>query len=214
MDQSRLQGRISWGLNVAARRLGASADAYRPDGPARPLAPVNRFLRLHAAFTGPDGKFARPNGYGAALWHGVFDTAYTRPGDYLAQDGAIWFVAAQQRLLPALCVSTNRVVSFVRPAAPTTNGVNLYGGVSLADATTLLTDWPASVLGASGSGHPDADLPTDGAIPYWTVLLPAFPGTLLRPADLMTDELGRTATISAAELTELGWRLTVKQATT
>ena len=46
------------------------------------------------------------------------------------------------------------------------------------------------------------------------MLLPAFPGVVLLPADLMTDDLGRSAVVSAAELTALGWRLTVKQAIT
>ena len=30
----------------------------------------------------------------------------------------------------------------------------------------------------------------------------------------MTDDLGRNAVVAAAELTDLGWRITVKQATT
>jgi hypothetical protein len=34
----------------------------------------------------------------------------------------------------------------------------------------------------------------------------------LQPADLLTDDLGRNATVSAAELTDLGWRVTAKQA--
>ena len=55
---------------------------------------------------------------------------------------------------------------------------------------------------------------SDSSIPYWTVLLPAIPGVILLPADLMTDDLGRNAVVTAAELTDLGWRITVKQATT
>ena len=172
----RLQDRISRGLGAAARALGSTTDAYRPSGVADPLAPKNRYLRLHTAFSATDGKFLRPNAYGAALWEGVFNSAYTRPGDYLVQHSGTWFVAAQQRLLPALCVKVNRVVSFARAAAPTTNGLNAYGGVTLATATPLLTNWPASVLGVAGSGRPEAGLPADGSISYWTVLLPAFPG--------------------------------------
>ena len=218
MDQASIQDRISRGLGIAARSLGARADAYRPRGPDDPLDTQNRFLRLPAAFSAPDGNFRKPSGYGAALWHGVFDSIYTRPGDYLVQGGQTWFVAAQQPLLPALCVQTNRVVSFARPAAPGNVGANSYGGVQLTTATPLLTGWPASVLGFAGSGTPDANLPGDASVPYWTVLLPGAislsAGVILRPADLMTDELGRTATVSAAELTDLGWRLTVKQATT
>ena len=142
---------------ASAPRRGASVrrtDAYRPRGTSEPLSRANRFLRLPAAFTGPDGKFAKPNGYGDALWFGVFDAAYTRPGDYLVQDSGTWFVAAQQPLLPVLCVQTNRTVSFMRPAAPGGVGINTYGGVALSTATPLIGGWPASVLGASAGAAP------------------------------------------------------------
>ncbi len=148
------------------------------------------------------------------MWYGIFDAAYTRPGDYLVQAATVWFIAAQQRLLPVLCVQTNRVVSFSRPAAPSNTGVNSYGGITTDTNQPLLTNWPASVLGVAGRGHPAAELPSDGSMPYWTVLLPAVPGVTLLPSDLMADDLGRNAVVAAAELTDLGWRLTVKQATT
>lgn len=219
MEQSRLQDRISWGLNITARHIGRNSDVYRPAGPADPLSPVQRILRIHAAFSAPDGKFIRPNGYGNPIWHGIFDSAYTRPGDFLVQDADVWFIAAQQKLLPTLCVQTNRVVSVVRPAAPSSTGLNAYGGISLETVTPVITNYPASVLGASGAGQPAASLPTDTSVGIWTVLLPAVSvqdgsPIILRPADLMIDDLGRTAVISGAELTDLGWRLTVKQATT
>ena len=209
-----LQDRIYRGLNAAARAIGTDTDAYRPSTVADPLVPINRFLRLRAAFTARDGKFSQPNGYGDALWHGIFDAAYTQVGDYLVQENKIWFIAAQQRLLPVLCVQSNRIVSFWRPAAPSNTGVNSYGGNTAASNAILLTNWPASVQGISAQGHPQTDLPSDSSIPYWTVLLPAFPGVVLRPADLMTDELERNAVVAAAELSDLGWRITVKQATT
>jgi hypothetical protein len=214
MDPAHLQDRIYWGLNAAARAIGIQTDAYRPSGVSEPLDSTNRYLRLRAAFTAPDGQFARPSGYGDALWHGMFDAAYTQSGDYLVQPDGTWFVAAQQRLLPVLCVRTNRHVSFRRPAAPANTGVNTYGGVTTATNAPLLTNWPASVLGASGGRRPDGNLPSDSSIPNWTVLLPAFPGVILRPSDLMTDELGQNAVVATAELTELGWRITARQATT
>lgn len=214
MDAVRLQDRIRWGMNVAARSLGHSTDAYRPRGSLGPLDPVNRYLRLHAAFTPPDGTHTRPNGYGAVLWQGLFDAAYTRVGDYLVQADGTWFVAAQQALLPVLCVRVTRVVSFARPAAPSTSGVNTYGGITAATNTPLLTNWPASVIGSSGGGTPTADLPSDASVPYWTVLLPAVPGVTLQLSDIMSDDLGRNAVIAAVELSDLGWRLSVKQATT
>jgi hypothetical protein len=214
MDGERLQDRIEWGNNVAARAIGLPTDAYRPCGPASPLDKANRYLKLPAAFTPPHGKLTRANPYGATLWNGIFDSAYTRVGDYLVQDDRIWFIAAQQPLLPVLCVRTNRTVSFARPAAPSSSGINTYGGVTPTTNTPLLMNWPACVTGASGSGAPAAELPTDETVPYWTVLLPAWPSVVLRLSDLMTDDLGRNAVVSAIELTDLGWRLSVKQATT
>lgn len=214
MDATRLQDRVRWGLNVAARSIGGPADAYRPHGPINPLDLTNRYLRLHAFFASSDSGFARTNAYGAALWQGIFDAAYTQVGDYLVQSDSIWFIAAQPALLPVLCVRTTRVVSFTRPAAPLVAGVNEYGGVTPATNSPILTNWPASVLGASGGGTPTADLPTDASVPYWTVLLPACPGVVLQLSDLMTDDLGRSAVVSSAELSNLGWRLSVKQATT
>ena len=214
MDSLHLQDRIHWGLNAAARATGIDTDAYRPNGDANPLAPVNRYLRLPATFVPADGGFNKGNAYGAALWHGIFDAAYTRVGDYLVQANVTLFIAAQQRLLPTLCVRANRIVNFLRPAAPSNSGVNNYGGVTTMTNMPLLTAWPVSVLGAAGRGRPDTDLPTDSAIPYWTVLMPACGTTILHPSDLMTDDLGRNAVVAAAELTELGWRIAARQAMT
>ncbi len=217
MDRARLQDRISWGMNVAARTLGVTTDAYRPTTALAPIGPETRYLRLNAAFSATDGTFSRPTGYGIALWHGFFDSAYTVPGDYLVQNKSTWFVAGQQPLLPVLCVQANRRVSLSRPNAPAVAGINAYGGVSLAAATPLIADWPASILGTGSAGHPDADLPSDSSVPYWNVLLPvlSFPDApIFQPSDLLVDDLNRVSVIVASELTGLGWRLTAKQATT
>jgi hypothetical protein len=179
-----------------------------------PLRPANRFLRLRAAFSNMHGGFERPNTYDHSLWNGIFDSAYTRVGDYLVQHSGTWFIAAQQPLMPVLCVRADRIVSFTRPAAPTVSGVNTYGGITAATNTPLLTNWPASVQAASLAGIPSADLPGDSSVSHWTVLLPAQPGVVLLVSDLMTDDLGRNAVVSSAELTKLGWRLSVKQAAT
>jgi len=214
MNSDRLADLMRWGLNVAARSTGAVTSAYRPCGVDHPLAPENRFLRLHAAFCGIDGKFSRPNAYGNALWRGIFDAAYTQPGDYLVQDDAIWFIAAQPKLAAALCVRTNRTVSFTRPTAQTSTGVNSYGGVTAANVTPIMTGWPASVLAATREVRPLAKLPGDAAASTWTVLLPACPQVILKTADLMSDDLGRGGVVAMTELTDLGWRLAVRQATT
>jgi len=214
MRPAELQDRLYKGMNAAARAIGVDTYAYRPSSPVDPLNAANRFLRLRAAFSAEDGRFQHPNKYGDALWYGVFDAAYTRPGDYLVQDDTTWFIAAQQRLLPVLCVQTNRVVSFFRPAAPSVAGINDYGGIITATNSPLMIGWPASVLGATGRGHPEAELPADVSMPCWTLLLPAWQNVVLLPSDLIADDLGRSAVVAAAELTDLGWRVTARQATT
>ncbi|MGH9830965.1 MAG: hypothetical protein ACREDR_47780, partial [Blastocatellia bacterium] len=72
MAQVHVQDRIQWGMNVAARSTGAEADAYRPSATSDPLLPCNRFLRLHALFSGMRGRFERPVPNGEALCHGNF----------------------------------------------------------------------------------------------------------------------------------------------
>ena len=211
MHVGRLQDLIARGLGAAARHIGAQYDAFRPVGVANPLAPENRYLRLPIAFTDETFGLRRPVPYGKATWSAIFDTAYTRPGDYLTGPSGTFFVAAQQSLLPVLCVLADRLIMISRPAAPAAAGVNAYGGLLATTATPVLTAWPASILFA-GSGSP-GDLPGDANTPSWTVLLPTTPA-LLRPADLITDDTGKSYVIGSAELTALGWRILAKQAAT
>ena len=209
MQLHRLQDIISRGLGSAARHIGDTCDAFRPSCAASPLASDNRYLRLLAAFTQEGFSFRSPVGYGHATWSGIFDSAYTRPGDYLSGPAGIFFISAQQKLLPTICVLTNRTVSITRAAAPDLVGINVYGGFVSATAVPVITAWPASILFA-GSGAPD-DLPGDASVPTWTILLPSTP-TPLNPADLIMDDRGFSYVISSAEFTSLGWRILAKQA--
>ena len=212
MDAIHLQDRVNWGLNRAARVLGHSTDAYRPHGAFDPLDKSNRYLRLRAAFSRPDGNFHQAVAPGTAVWRGYFDAAYTRVGDYLVQNDDIWFIAAQQSLLPVLCVKTNKIVSVIRPPSPTT-GVS-YGGVSQASASPILSGWPASVLGINGGDKAGAGIPGDVTMPVSVVLLPASHGQSVRASDIVVDELGMSSMIVAAERSDLGWRLNTRQITT
>lgn len=211
MQLHRLHDRIARGLGAAARQIGAEYDAFRPAGVYDPLAAKNRYLRLPAAFADENLSFRRPSSYGRAIWSGIFDSAYTKPGDYLAGPGGVFFIAAQQSLLPTICVLTTATITLTRPAAPTVAGVNSYGGLLTTTATPVLMGWPASILFA-GSGSP-GDLPGDAGTPNWTILLPTTP-VALRSADLITDDAGKCYVVGSAELTALGWRLLAKLATT
>jgi hypothetical protein len=214
MHSNKLQDRLYKGLNTAARIVGVDTNAFRPSTPSDALAPVNRFLRLRATFTTRDGGFEHANGYGQATWYGVFDAAYTQPGDYLVQKQGVWFIAAQPLLAPILCVRTNRSISIMRHAVPSNTGLNSYGGSNILPNILVLENWPASVLGSTSGDHPKARLPSDMPVPYWTILLPAFGQVILCTGDFISDDLGRNAVVAAAELTDLGWRIAARQATT
>lgn len=212
---SKVPDAIRRGLGQAARGAGDWCDLYRAASADDPLAAVNRIMRLPAAFVALSSpKAAVP--YGSAIWQGIFDAAYAQPGDYLVGAEGVFFVASLTRLGPVMCVRTNRTVSLARPALPAAAGVTRYGGVLPAQTTKLMTSWPASVLARQRTGGRGA-LPGDapglvGGAGGWEVLMPGTPGVLLRPGDLVRDDLGREAVLAGTELTALGWRLFARQA--
>jgi len=212
MDARYLADRIAWGNNLAARRVGLETDAYRPRGPYDPIAGANRYLRLHAAFTSSSSGFAQTTGYGNAVCYGHFDSAYTRPGDYLVQGEQVVFIAAQESLRPVTCVRTNRVLTIRRPSVPAGIGINTYGGLTSDGLTVVLRDWPASVLGMTTAGASQAGLPLGTTLPQWTVLLPAIDGVTVAEADVTQDDRGTRGTVVAVEQSHLGWRMLVRQA--
>ncbi len=206
---------IRRGLGRAARGAGDWCDLYRARAAELPLAAENRVLRLPAAFVAPSNPRAAVS-YGTAVWQGIFDAGYAQPGDYLVGGEGVFFVASFTRLGPVLCVRTNRTVTLTRPAVPMVAGVSRYGGVQAAQTTALMTAWPASVLARQREGGRGA-LPGDapglqGGAGGWEVLMPGAAGVLLRPGDLIQDDLGRNAVLAGTELTALGWRLFARQA--
>jgi len=206
-----LQDRVYRAQGLAARAIGQPTHAFRPAGSAAPLAPENRFLRLPASFHRPGGYGARPR-HGDPMWQGLFDAAYTRPGDYLVQEEDVYFVVAQPHLGRVLCAKTNRVVHVSRPAALALVGANPYAGGDRARDAQVLVSWPASMTGIARAPGADSDLPGDAGGARLVVMLPASVPCELHVNDTVSDDLGRHGTVQAAELTDLGWRLLVAEA--
>ena len=209
MDGPILQNLISKGLGVAARKVGSLFTVLRPQSNSTPLSSVNQIIKLYAAFNAEDASFRRVAGYGDAVWWGVFDSLYTRPGDYLTGsdvlgDPQVFFIAGQRPLLPAQCVKTNRVVNVLRTPSPRSGG---YGGMVQETALIVIQDWPASLLAQSAR--------VSGTLPEtrygtWTLLLPSLPENVL-VGDVVSDDIGRTFLVATAEQSDLGWRMIVKQ---
>lgn len=228
-NYASIQAKVSKGYAKAATILGQACQHYRPAGATAPIAPATLLGTLPAFFaTEPDLKLRKPGGYKDAIRFGSFDYARTQPGDYLVgPDGLTHFVAAQDPLEVAECVECNRVLSVTRsgnndPAS--VGGPRGYGGrmvtPSPAEAAAglaeviLMTGWPASVLlGTKGESAPvSGRLPTGTRSPGWAIKMPAAPGVTLGNTDRITDDLGRTYIISAAELTPRGWNVTAMEA--
>ena len=212
MDAHRLDERLAWARNRVARHAGLDADAYRPDGPLKPLAGSNRFLRIPALFANGASGTSHPASFGNAICFGHFDHAYTRPGDYLVQPGLTAFIAVQERLQPVVCVRTNATVTLRRPIAPVDIGTNQYGGTPAPSTELILEDWPASMLGMATAGTSHAGLPNDTVLSQWTVLLPSCASTTIAPGDLLATEGINKGHVISAEHTYMGWRLIVRQA--
>ena len=217
MDATKLQAKLDAGYAKAALRLGLACGQYRPLAATTAALDADHYLRdLRAAFNAEDMNFGKPNKYGKATWYCLADGTLLAHGDYLVQpNGSAYFIAGMQPLLPIYAVGCNRVVDIARPQVLDGVGAQPYAGNTAATETLLVSQYPASVLQGTKGDKSPVNLPGDVRIPWWAILLPAFPGgVVLIRGDIITDDLGRRYVISSAELTDLGWRISATQAAT
>ena len=224
MNGLSVQDRLNAGAGRAAARIGLPCDLYRPqnlafsdaDPEESPTDQSHFRLRINAVFLPLGGKLRRPVPANDPLWELAIDAAYTRPGDILIRrnDKAVFFIAAQQPLLPVMAVHAPRRVTIRRPNTANVAGVNLYGGTVASLDTVLARDWPASILAAGSQGTGLASIPAETNPGMWQVLLPPSLRLELLTTDTVADDLGRHGVIASIETTDLGTRLTVQQAST
>jgi hypothetical protein len=211
MDGTKLQAKIYKGYGQAAKRIGFDYQQYRAAGPIEPLS-AGVLQTLPASFT-TKFTYNAPNKYGEATWLGLFDARLFLPGDFLVGRQGTFFIAAMQDTLPIYCVQTNRTVEIIRVTQDAPVGLGSWAGDKRASTElTIMQGWPASVLQGTKGETNEAKLPGDVKTPWWAILLPAWPGIVLRTSDIIRDDLDRKYVISSAELTDMGWRITAMQA--
>lgn len=218
VDVVAIERHVQHGNGIAAVKLGPLYAFVRP---SNPLAPIPGAYAYLSAFLTTDDKSAstKANTYGKPLWYGRFDRTTTLPGDYMIGQAGTFFIAAQQSLLTTLLVECNRVIT-VRTTTASVAGAAGFGAQPYADNTErfngviAMAGWPASILAGTKGKSNESQLPGDVRTPWVAVLVPAYPGVTIRTGDQLTDDLARTFTISSAELTDLGWRLTAEYAGT
>lgn len=169
-----------------ANRVGQPHTFTRPADPLQPLAPAP-YLTQMAAFN-QDVGYSKPNKYGVATWLGVFDGTSCDVGDIVKGPTGTYFIAAMQYTLPIYMVQCNRTVSISRPVMDAAVGAIGYGGAVSSNETTLMAGWPASVLQGSKGEINDAAIPNNVRVPWWQVLMPAWPSCRapLTPATMPT----------------------------
>lgn len=212
MDAATIQSKIYAGRAKAALRIGLTSAVHRP---LSATTPINQIASLNAAFNSGDSNYKKPNLPGDPVWFGDFDGSRTLPGDYLYRvDGAIWFIGAQQQLLPIICIDCNRSVMIVRQIQSSSVGNLGYIGKTQATETTILgatVKWPASILFGGRRDSTGISLPSDvGQSGYKMMLPPSVPITI-QAGDIVIDDLGRRYAIEGAELTDMGYRITTNE---
>ncbi|MBR8182096.1 hypothetical protein KDW54_06745 [Burkholderia ambifaria] len=213
MDAAKLQSKVWAGYAKAAKRIGPAFNLYRPISATNPLS-NGPIATLNASFNAEDMSYGRPNKYGKPTWFCLVDGSRVLVGDYLINSDQTFFIAAMQPILPILAVDCNRTLNVLRPQQQSGIGAVGYGGDTDSNETPLMTGWPASVLQGTKGEKNEVNLPGDVRNPWWQILMPAYPGIVLRTADIVTDDIDRRYIVSSAELTDLGWRLTAQSAQT
>jgi len=203
MNGTLAQQKVYAGYAKAAQYMGKDYQLFRP---TNALSPINAPVRTLPAAFSQDANFSKPNEYGNSVWDALVDGNQTQVGDYLVGPST-FFIAGMQHLLPILCVECNRIINVLRPTQPNGVGAVGYGGDVTTTETLMLQGWPASILqGTKGEKNP-AGLPGDERLPWWIILLPAWPGVTINTSDVITDDLGRRYIVSSPELTDFGWRI-------
>jgi hypothetical protein len=220
MDAARLSAVINRGHGIAARNIALQHEHYRPAGAHNPLAAGNQLGTIHAAFDPPSSggfSFTKASTHQDQLFHGLFDATGFQVFDYLREpaSGRTFFVAGLDHIEPPLCVECQRIVTVSRPQGATQVGVNPYGGSVPETEIELMVGWPAALVEGRGGAKPSAsDLPGDAGFARYALMLPYVEGVVLRPSDIIVDELGRRYIATGFELQSYGWRGNMMQVAT
>lgn len=224
MNAAQIHAKIYAGRGKAALRLGLVYNVYRPIQAANPLS--NQILSINAAFNAGDNTYKSPNLPGDPIWYGDFDGRLTKAGDYLvcASSSQIYYVAAQQQLLPIICIDCNRSIRIAR-AAPlgSAGAVGALGYSGIADTSTESSDvlgvnplnnngtfigWPCSMIFGKGRLRNPEALPSGTSEQMgWMVYLPISVPIDVGTGDRIIDDLGRMFVVNGAEQSDIGWRI-------
>lgn len=216
---SATQKRLWKDYGRVAKKQGVVTEVFRPTNVLNPFVD-SKITEIPVVFTN-NYNSTKPDRYGVGLIFGIFDATGIKEGDYLVTQHSIdsedekkdaYFVASVSMNKPLLLVKAPRTISVNRATGPTgalggVKGKLGYSGSTRETESVLMANYRASILqGTKGEINP-VDLPLDMRMPWWIILLPAFPGVIIDTGDFIRDDLGRKYVVSSPELTDLGWRI-------
>lgn len=166
------------------------------------LGGLNNYLS--SAFGSDNFYLSAPtaSAYGTAL--SIYETGFI-------EDSNIYFLAANEFLLPPLGVNCNRTISIIRPTQTIGAGYQGYAEYLPSTSLTIASGMPASILEMGSAGVPVTKLPTDEKDPRWIILIPNLGNVTIRVDDIVIDDFNQEYVITDNELTFLGWRLLAEQ---
>jgi hypothetical protein len=215
VDGTKLQGKVYYGYAQSAKRIGLPFSQYRPTSAVSPIGSGSLVGTILASFNAQDMKYSKPNSYGKPVWYCLADGRVMAVGDYFVGAPGTFFIASMQPLLPIQAIECNRTVTVFRPQQQAGVGAVGYGGNTAQNQTAIATGFPASVLINAKADNSSVKLPGDTRQAWWNLLLPPIPGNIIiQDADVVTDEIGNRYVVSAAELTDMGWRITMAESET
>lgn len=217
MSGSAIASVFALGPRITAQVLGLPFQQYRC-GDTGPVIESGNLIATLPAWITADPKLmaATAFAYGKPSGYAAVDPALTLAGDYLVGSLTVggpidtFFIASQDIPAPIQVTRCTHTITVSRMPSDVTAGFSRnYGGAVIADATTIISGWPASILNMGSKGAPNAmQLPNDSKMGTMNILLPASVPVPIFANDLVTDDLGNGYALSAAELSPLGWRLT------
>lgn len=202
--------------------LGLPLSQYRATSTATPIAAGNLLTSSLLVWITADAKLMAAKAFDRKKPDEVFaglDVSQTRVGDYLVGqvvaggEAQTFFIVSQDVPAPIRLALCNRVLSIYKPGEQTP-GPTFYSGDIGGLGASVLTGWPASVIQGTKGEAGVAKLPGDVRAPWFSVLLPAFPGVQINVFDVATDDDGQRYIISSVEETTFGYRLTLSYAGT
>ena len=197
------------GPSITGGIIGSPYAQFRGSPGGASIGTVNAWIT-----TDDTSKARKADAFGKPVWTSLHDTTQTAVGDYLIGPLGTFFIASQDVPMPIQVVRCNCRVALYRPDADASGvGALAPGGQTAATDTALFIDWPAAITIKTRGETGEAQLPGDTKLALFEILLPATVPALIRTSDLVvSNELPqlsgqRRFTLSAAELSPLGWRL-------